>query len=130
MWNKMPKAPPESLNMENVPSIRTCFDPVSRASESISSLVIESSPRPENVSQVLEKHQEMLWKARDLGMAILSDPNNPRFNKRTYGFKALTAALRDIQLGERMAWGIKDEVGPVTKIVTVGFGPPIIEAEN
>ena len=127
MWEtkKFKRATPSSLNLEE-----EYIAPRSRQSGSTSSLQILASTPAENVGEVLERHKDMFHRLRDLGTSILSDPSVPNFGKRCYAFKALASAVRDLQLGERMAWGIKDEVSQSAQVVMVGFGPPIIDAEK
>lgn len=90
------------------------------------SITSQTSPMETTVGEVLEKHKAIWHKFRDYTDFVLNDPRHPNFGKRSYAIKQLAEAFKVMQMGERLAWGIKDEMVESAKIITVGFQPMIL----
>lgn len=83
---------------------------------------IPQTPVENSINDIVVKHKKMWHDLGDYIAYVISDPLHPNFGKRSTAIKTLTEAFANLQRGERVAWGLKDELAPQAQIISFGFG--------
>ncbi len=90
--------------------------------EMLAARSIPQTPVADSINDVVIKHKKMWHNLGDYIAYVISDPLHPNFGKRSSAIKTLTEAFANLQRGERVAWGLKDDLAPQAQIISFGFG--------